>query len=123
MAKKATASKKKKRAAGRKTAVRKRAARPRKMLRCEPGFRFETIGRSQVALMRANTQGPTFKCACSTSGGCRVSIDPQDPQTITCEESGCSGTCGWEISVPGIGGVKFGSLLGARVAAARRGRR
>lgn len=78
-----------------------------KVLRCGKGYRFKKVGRNRVALMRNNNRGGTFSCECSLSGGCKVTIDPNDPQTISCQESGCSGSCGWVISVPGIAGLKF----------------
>jgi hypothetical protein len=70
---------------------------------------FKQVGRSKVMLMRKNSAGggTTFKCECSLAGGCKVTIDPQDPQTISCLESGCSGDCGWIISIPGLVGLKF----------------
>lgn len=83
---------------------RRKVAR-RKSLRCIKGYEFKQIGRNKVALMRNNNTGVTFSCTCSTSEGCKVTIDPKDPQTISCLESGCTGTCGWEVSVPGIRGL------------------
>lgn len=81
-------------------------ARP-KRLRCGRGYRFRKVGRTRMALMRGNRLGATVQCSCDLSGGCKITIDPQDPQTISCLESGCSGTCGWVISVPGLAGIRF----------------
>lgn len=86
-----------------------------KVLRCGRGYHFKKVGRNRVALMmRNNNQGPTFTCECSTSGGCRVTIDPQDPQSISCLESGCTSSCGWVINVPGIFGLRFRAFSQAR---------
>jgi hypothetical protein len=79
-----------------------------KVLRCMKGYEFQKIGRNRVALMHiggGGGPGATFNCECSLSGGCKVTIDPEDPQSISCLESGCSGTCGWVISIPGIRGL------------------
>ena len=81
----------------------KRAAK----LRCGRGYTFERVGRNQIALMRNNQVGVTIDCSCSASGGCKITIDPQDPQTVSCLESGCTGSCGWVINVPGLAGVSF----------------
>ena len=74
-----------------------------RVLRCGKGYRFKKVGR-KVMLMRRQTQGPTFTCECSTSGGCKVNIDPEDPRSISCLSSGCEGTCGWVVNIPGIVG-------------------
>jgi hypothetical protein len=78
-----------------------KAARTPNVLRCLPGYRWKTVGRT-VALMRNNRPGVTLNCECETSGGCKVTIDPNDPQTISCLNSGCSSSCGWIINIPGI---------------------
>jgi len=87
---------------------------PRKVkgLRCARGFTFKRAGRNKVMLMRRNSTGggTTFECECSGTGGCKVTIDPQDPQSISCMSSGCTGSCGWIISIPGIVGREFRAL-------------
>ena len=79
-------------------------ARP---IRCTKGYKFKMVGRKKVALMRGRNQSATFQCDCETTGGCKVNIDPTDPQTITCLESGCTGSCGWVIKIAGIAGLTF----------------
>lgn len=86
----------------RKTATTVRKA---KTLRCIKGYEFKKVGRNRVALMRNNNAGVTINCECSLSGGCKLTIDPLDPQTISCLNSGCTGTCGWIIQIPGLRGV------------------
>ena len=86
----------------RKTATKGRQG---KTLRCIKGYEFKKVGRNRVALMRNNNVGVTINCECSLSGGCKLTIDPQDPQTISCLNSGCTGTCGWIIQIPGLRGV------------------
>ena len=75
-----------------------------KTLRCIKGYEFKKVGR-RVALMRNNNIGVTINCECESSGGCKLTIDPQDPQTISCLNSGCTSTCGWVIQIPGLRGV------------------
>src|SRR5262245_31726289 len=79
-------------------------ARP-KVLRCMRGYEFKKLRGNTVALMRNNSAGVTLNCECDLSGGCKVTIDPHDPQTISCLNGGCTGACGWIINIPGIRGV------------------
>lgn len=93
------------------------ATKPRaKTLRCAPGYEWKPQGRSGVALMRNNNAGVTLNCECDLSGGCKLTIDPTDPQTISCLNSGCTGSCGWVIQIPGLRGVML-KLSRARAAA------
>jgi hypothetical protein len=96
----------------RKLSVRKKAApKPRglsitslkvgdKILKAGRGHYFKRTG-TGIALMRGNSAQANFTCECSGAGGCRVEIDGQ---SATCLESGCSGSCGWVVNVPGIAG-------------------
>jgi hypothetical protein len=84
-----------------------KTARPGKTLRCLRGYEFKKVGRNKVALMRNNQVGVTLNCECDLSGGCKVTIDPTDPQTISCLNSGCTGACGWTINIPGIRGLSL----------------
>ncbi len=81
----------------------RRPLRRGKVLRAARGYKFKKVGRSTIALMRGNVETANFTCECNASGGCRVEMDGP---SATCLESGCSGTCGWVINVPGI----FGGL-------------
>lgn len=86
-----------------KTRVTKKSVNPRqgKVLRAARGFSFRRRGRG-VMLMRGGVGAVEFNCECSLSGGCKVTIEGQ---TATCLESGCSGSCGWIVKVPGIVGL------------------
>jgi hypothetical protein len=76
-----------------------------KTLRCIKGYEFKKVGRNRVALMRNNNAGVNINCECDVGGGCKVTIDPNDPQTISCLNAGCAGSCGWVIQIPGLRGV------------------
>jgi hypothetical protein len=89
---------------------------PKKMgggrkLRCAKGYSFKKVGRNGVALMRQGVKVTTFTCECSLSGGCRVQMEDQ---TAICLESGCTGSCGWVVNVPGILGNLNGLTLAKR---------
>jgi len=88
-------------------------ARAPKSLTCLRGYEWKKVGRKGVALMRDNSPGVSVNCECESTGGCKITIDPTDPQTISCLESGCSSSCGWIIKVPGLVG-----RLSAKVARA-----
>lgn len=79
----------------------RRLFRRGKVLRAARGYTFKKVGRSTIALMRGNVKTANFTCECNASGGCRVEMD--GPSAI-CLESGCTGTCGWVINLPGIYG-------------------
>ena len=89
------------------TAKRTRHPRRGKVLRCMKGHTWKKLGRNKVALMRNNNATATFTCECSLIGGCKVTIDPNDPQTISCLASGCTGDCGWTINIRGIRSLTF----------------
>ena len=100
------------RSTSRKSSGRKKAApKPRglsitslkvgdKILKAGRGHYFKRTA-TGIALMRGNSAQANFTCECSGTGGCRVEIDGQ---SATCLESGCSGSCGWVVNVPGIAG-------------------
>ena len=88
------------------------SARGKKSIRCSKGYTFQRAGRNRVILMRGSKDtGVSFKCRCTKTGGCTVTIDPRDPQIIDCTESGCSGSCGWGIVLPGIRGMSFAPIV------------
>jgi hypothetical protein len=92
------------------TAKRTRQRRRGRMLRCLKGYSWKKVDRKKVALMRNNNTTATFTCGCDLIGGCKVTIDPHDPQTISCVESGCTGDCSWTISIRGIRSGTFALL-------------
>jgi hypothetical protein len=78
-----------------------------RVLTCVKGYEFKQIGRNRIALVRNNQDVVTLSCACSSTGGCTAVKSPDHPQTIVCLESGCTGTCGWIITIPGIRGLSL----------------
>jgi hypothetical protein len=76
-------------------------------LKAGRGYQFKQTA-TGVALMRGNGVTANFTCECSGSGGCKVEIVGG---TADCMESGCSGSCGWIVNVPGIAGVRGLAVL------------
>lgn len=94
-----------------KRARRASALRRSKILRAARGYTFRKVGRNRVALMYRRMSTVELSCECSQSGGYRVEIDGR---SITCLESGCTGSCGWVVNVPGIRGGFGGVVLAKR---------